>query len=568
MVRRFPLLVLLMSLLLAACITSSVARPQKVTSVSLLSSPATAPTPTDIPSAPAHTIQPQATTEPTHLPSGGKLIALAHDPPTLDPHRATDTVSGRVIVEIYGGLVGISPDLKIIPDLAESWEVSPNGRTYTFHLRPDAKFHNGKPVTVEDLRWSLERVTDHLTRSPVAAQYLSDILGVDAKLSGATETIRGIEVGDRHTLGLTIDAPKAYFLAKLTYPIAFVLDQEALRSDPEDWSQHPNGTGPFKLAEYLPGRTLTLARNANYHLEPAHVDEVELVLAGGNGLLMYENDEIHLTTVELGDLARVNDPNSSLNPDLHRWAPDFGVSYIGLNANKPPLDDRNVRLALNLAIERTNLASNVLQDLVVPSQGIIPPGFPSYNPDLTGYAYDPARARQLLRESKYGHDLENLPPITLSVPEVFGGVVGLDIQLILQAWEELGVSVEIEQAPWATFLDDLRRRRFQSFQSGWVADYPDPENFLDVLFHSASDNNHLNYANPKVDALLEQARVEPDQTSRFRTYNRVEQMILDDTPWVPLWNSGTRYTLIKPNVKGYQLTPLLLPKLRFVYFLE
>ncbi len=298
------------------------------------------------------------------------------------------------------------------------------------------------------------------------------------------------------------------------------------------------------------------------------MEQVTLLLSGGSAMIMYENDEIHLAPVGLTDLSRVRDPASELHSELRQSPPDFRVSYIGLNLDQPPLDDPKVRRALNLAIDRRMIASTVLHDMVVSSSGIIPPGFPSYNPNLPGYEFNPDLARRLLRESTYGPDLESMPAMTLSIPAGFGAATSLDVEVILQAWAEVGIKTEIQQTSWPTFLQDLNVKRYQMFQSGWVAGYPDPESFLDVLFHSASSNNHTNYSNPLVDALLEQARVEPDQATRFQTYNRVERIILNDAPWVLLWSSGNRYTLIKPNVKDYYLTPLLLPKLRYVYFAD
>ena len=145
--------------------------------------------------------------------------------------------------------------------------------------------------------------------------------------------------------------------------------------------------------------------------------------------------------------------------------------------------------------------------------------------------------------------------------------MGLDMEVMLRSWQEtLGVDVEIQQTEWATFLQDLHKRRFQMFAIGWSADYPDPQDFLDILFHSESTNNWGAYSNREVDSLLEKARVEPDQISRFQQYNRIEQLIVDDAPWVPLWHSTERKVLIKPQVKDYFLVPMTIPKLRHVYF--
>ena len=498
-------------------------------------------------------------------PEGGRLVRLFSDPPTLDPHLTVDNVSAVIVQEVYGGLVTIDPNIEIVPDLAESWDVSADGRVYTFQIRRDAKFQDGKRVTSEDIRWSLERSADPLTESPVANQYLGDIVGVTAKLEGNSQTIRGLRVVDDYTVELTIDAPKAYFLAKLSYPTAFVLDRQNVEGNEKDWFFRPNATGPFKLVQYDVGEVIVLARNDNYHLGPPFVDEVEFILSGGDAMLMYENDEIHVTGVGLADLERLQDPGNPLNRDLVTAPPTFTVSYIGMNVAQPPLDDRKFRQALNFAINKQEIATQVFEGLTIPANGIIPPGFPSYNRYLRGYDYDLVKAKRLLQESKYGKDLDNLPRITLSIAGSFGANVSPGTEAVLRAWEEnLGIEVDIQQTEWATFLGDLNRRRFQMFAVGWGADYPDPENFLDILFHSESENNHGAYSNVEVDSPLEQARIEPDQTSRYQQYNRIEQMIIDDAPWIPLWHSKESKVLIKPNVKDYKLLPMTIPNLRFV----
>jgi ABC-type transport system substrate-binding protein len=500
------------------------------------------------------------------LVGGGRLVRLWSDPPTLDPHLTTDNVSGGLVNEIYGGLVTLDLDLNVVPDLAESIQASPDGRTYTFTLRENAKFHDGKTVTAQDVKWSLERATDPTTQSPVADTYLSDIVGVSEKLSSAATEISGVRVVDDRTIEITTDAPKSYFLAKLTYPTAFVLDRENVEGKGDDWLREPNGTGPFKLAQYDIGEVLRLQRHDEYHLGPAHLEEIEFILSGGTAMLMYENDEIHLTGVGLADLDRLLDPAEPLNAELQRLPASFSVGYIGMNVNEPPLDDPKFRQALNYAIDKPTIAEKALSNLSAPANGVIPPGFPSFNPDLRGYNYDPEKAKRLLQESKYADQLDDLPRITLNISGSFGADVPLDLEAILKSWEELlGVTVDIQQTEWATYLQDLHNKRYQMFLIGWSADYPDPENYLDLLFHSESENNQTNYNNPEVDRLLEEAREIPDQETRFRQYNRIEQMILDDAPWIPLWNRGERYALIKPEVKDYFLTPMTIPKYRHVY---
>lgn len=517
---------------------------------------------------------PQSTSEPAtrsdakKIVEGGIFLQLGADPPTLDPHLTTDVNSAVYAVEIYSGLMTIDQNLAIVGDLAENWEVSPDGRTTTFRIHPYAKFHDGREVTANDIKWSLERAADPLTEAFNASVFLNDIVGVTQKLSGASTAISGIQVINDSTVTITIDAPKPYFLSKLTYPVSFVLDQQNVESG-RDWIFEPNGTGPFKLAEYRPGEGLRLEKFDGYHLGPAMIDGVEFLISGGNSMLMYENDELHITGIPLSLLDGILDPSSALRSEVVAAPPQFDIKYFGLNTTEPPFDDIKVRQAFNYAIDRQTLASTLLEDLVVPAAGILPPGFPGYNPDLQGYEYDPEKALRLIQESKYGA-LDELPRIILTLPGNFGAGVSPSIEAMLAMWgENLNVDIQLQQTEWATFLQDLHQNRFQMFGGlGWIADYPDPENFLDVLFHSKSNNNQSEYNNGQLDVLLERARVELDESARFELYHQAEEIIVYDAPWVPLWHSNGGSVLIKPNVNDYFLFPLVIPKYRYVYFTE
>ena len=508
----------------------------------------------------------RATTEPvSDKPQGGIFRRLWADPPTLDPHLVQDTTSAFLVVEIFSGLVALNTDLELVPDLAESWEISPEGKVYTFYLRPEAKFHDGEPVTAQDFKWSIERAANPETASTVADTYLNDILGAQDVFDGLTTEIRGIEVIDDFTLRISIDAPKAYFLAKLTYPTAYVVDRDNVEQGGRNWADKPNGTGPFKLKEYKVGERIVLVRNEFYYREPANLEAVSMNLAGGQSMAMYENDEIDITGVSLYDLERVLDPTEKLNKELVVAPPDFNISYIGFNTSMPPFDDAKFRQALNHAINKELIASEVLSDLVVPAYGILPPGFPAFNGEIEGLRYDPDLARQLLSESRYSEP-GSYDRIVITVPGT-GGTIGLDLEVIIAMWEqELGVQVEIQQVEWATYLQDLNKQKHQAFAGlGWEADYPDPQDFLDVLFHTESGLNHGAYSNAEADAILEQARTETDVDRRVQLYRQAENLIVEDAAWVPLWYEGERHVLIKPHIEDYRITPMIVPKLRQVY---
>ena len=505
-----------------------------------------------------------------HQPArGGTLVRLWSDPPTLDPHLAGDTTSAGIIVEVFGGLATIDQEIKIVPDLAEKWDITNGGRTYTFQLREGIKFHDGRPVNADDVKWSLERATDPATEAPTVDTFLGDIVGAKDKLNGLALEISGVKVINDRTIVITADEPKPYFLAKLSYPTSFVLDKNNVTQD-STWLRAPNGTGPFRLAEYSPGEVIRLTAFEDYHLGAPFIDEAMHILSGGDPLLMYENDEIHVTGVGTNSLDSILDTANPLNKDIKRSPPGFSTYYMGMNVNKPPFDDPKVRLALNHAIDKETISRTLQRGLTVPANGVLPPGFPGYNPDVGGYDFDPEKAKRLIQESKYGANMDDFPNIVMAMPGSFGASVAPSTEAILEMWRQtLGIDVEILQTEWATYLQDQRQGRYQMFGgSGWIADYPDPENFLDVLLHSKSSNNHIGYSNQQVDRLLEQARTEQDQGKRFSLYKEAEQLILKDAPWVLLSHGNSGYVLVKPNVNDYFLFPMVIPRLRYVYMTQ
>ena len=509
-------------------------------------------------------VEPTPPTATPSAPRGAVLNLPGADPPTLDPALSMDATSAEYIVEIFSGLVTLNKDLELVPDIAESWDVSPDGTVYTFYLRKDARFHDGKPVTAHDFKYSIERACDPRTESVVADTYLGDIVGAKERLRGQADEVSGVVVVDDHTLEITIDAPKPYFLYKLTCPTAFVLDRENVEGTHQPWTDRPNGTGPFKLEEYELGQRIVFLRNEFYYGDKPALEQVNFILAGGSAMTMYENGELDAVPVGLTDIERVLDPTNPLNKEL-TIAPSLGTFYIGFNVNKPPFDDVKVRQAFNYAIDKQKIVDVVYKKTVPAAKGIVPPIMPNYsNEGLVGFPYDPEKARQLIAESKYG-DVSNFPEIVLNVSGG-GGAAARQVEAIVEMLKDnLGVDIVIEQSLWATYLDDLKAHRYQMFgvTSGWIADYPDPQDFLDILFHSESFDNNHEYSNPEVDRLLEEARVEQDPDKRMKIYQQVEQMIINDAVWVPL-SHGMDYWLTKPYVKEMIYPAMIIPKLKYV----
>jgi oligopeptide transport system substrate-binding protein len=419
------------------------------------------------------------------------------------------------------------------------------------------KFHSGRDVTANDFKYSLERTCDPATGSQTAETYLGDIVGVNDKLQGKANEVSGIKVLDDYTLQITIDAPKEYILAKLTYPTAFVVDKANVETG-SDWWRRPNGTGPFKLKQWKASSSITLERNELYYLAPAKLKQIVYTLQGVP-MTLYENGKIDVTDVYLGDIERVLDPANPLHEELST-VPGFSLYYIGFNTTKPPFDDAKIRQAFSYAIDKDKIIDLVLKGAVRKAEGILPPGMPGYNENIKGLDFNIELAQKLIAESKYGN-VPNLPTIILTTAGV-GTASSIEAALAYMWQQNLGVNVEIRQLEPDKYTDEIMNEKDEMFVQSWGADYPDPQNFLDILFHSGTKDNVGEYSNPEVDALLEKARVEQDPATRMNLYQQAEQMIVNDAACIPIF-FDVSYILVKPYVKDLPLTPMWIPKLRY-----
>ncbi len=495
----------------------------------------------------------------------GELRLFGPDPITLDPACASDAGSAEYIVEVFSGLVSFDKDLKIIPDIAQSYETSDDGKVYTFHLRSNVLFHDSsRRVTAADFKFSMERSLNPKTQSTVGEVYLDDLAGAKDFIAGKAKSVSGIVAVDDNTLQLTITEPNPVFLEKLTYPTAYAVDQrqvgDATCFEGADWTRKPNATGPFRLKEWQLGQRITLEPNQNYYLDPKPVlSKVTYVLSGGSPLVMYENGEIDITGVGINDIERVRDPSEPLNKE-YKEAPSLDVTYIGFNTQDKPFNDPRVRQALNMAVDRDFLANEFLSKLVLPATGILPQGMPGYNENLQGAKFDASAAAKLLDEAGGTQLLDGVKLLTSGQ----GAAPSNILAAVSAMWKQnLGVDISIEQEDFGLFLRDIDSGSFQMFSLGWVADYPDPQNFLEIKFRSGSANNETKYSNLQVDTLLDQARTEKDQQKRLQMYQQAEQLIVDDAPWVPLFHGKSSF-LTKPYVHGFDVPPFVIPNLRYV----
>jgi oligopeptide transport system substrate-binding protein len=482
----------------------------------------------------------------------GVLKMYGIDPITLDPAVSAEMTSHEYVTQIYSGLVRPDDNLEPAPDIAERWEISQDRRTYTFYLRKDVMFQDGRKVTAADFKYSWERACDPATGSNVAGTYLGDIVGVRDVLEGRAREISGIKVIDDYTFRVTIDVPKSYFLSKLTYPTTYVVDKANV-SKGKEWWRKPNGTGPFKLTEWTENNLLVLERNEKYYGGVAGVGRVEFQLWSGLPMNMYETGQIDIAGVSVIYIDRVTDKAGPFYKEL-QVTPELSFSWIGFNTTKPPFDDVNVRRAFTLALDKDRIVSLVFRNLVQRADGILPPGIPGFNKSLVSPGYDVTKAKELIAGSKYG-DVSKLPPITLTTSG-YGGEISMALDAIVSEWRDnLGVEVTVRQLEPDRYIYYLKEEKNELFDMGWIADYPHPQDFLDVLFHTGAENNFAEYSNPDVDALLDKAAVEADNEKSLGLYQQTEQMLMDDAACLPLW-FGENYLLVKPYVEGYKLTPL------------
>ncbi len=483
------------------------------------------------------------------LPVSETLLLLGSDPQPeeMDPAVSQSSAAGYVGL-LYSGLVRLTSDYQMVGDLAESWIASEDGSVYTFTLRNGLTFQDGSPLTAEDVKYSWERTADPATKSPTASTYLGDIAGVKEKLAGDANEISGVKVIDDLTLQVTLSSPVQYFLAKLAYVTSFVVQKQSVEANPDEWMFHPNASGPYTLKELQKNKLITFERNDLYY-EPAQIRYMAYNTdAPGTSLSYFESGVADLVYPSRVEIAEIQAPDHPLNDQL-MTGNGMSTSFIMFNNAIPPMEDPHVRLALTLAIDKDHMIEQFFNNLFPRADSILPPGMPGYT-EFPAQKFDPQAARDALAASVYAG---KMPVLTLNVSG-YAGDTDAWADALIQMWREnLGIEVQIEFLDPINYVGAAHEGHGQIVLFGWGADYPDPANFLDVLFHSGSDMNVSGYTNPEVDTLLEQARTEIDSTKRLDLYHQAETLLLDDHAALPIDHSMS-YILVNPRVKGYTIT--------------
>jgi oligopeptide transport system substrate-binding protein len=490
-------------------------------------------------------------------PTGRQELRLAgtiNDPAPLDPAVARDVNSAFMTRQVFRGLTRFDENLEPVPELAQRIEISPDGVTYRIQLRDNARFADGSPITAQDVVFSLTRALSPQTAADAGValagpSYLGDIVGAGEVIRGEASELAGLRVVDDRTVEIDLKGPRATFLMKLASAPAAIVDPDDVARGGE-WWRDPNASGPYVVDVWEPGDELQLSANEFYVGGEPDLRRVTFRLGAdaANPFNLYQADEIDIAGVPIQAIDRVSDEESPLRQELD-VSPVLSTTYIAFRTDVAPMDDPEIRRAVQLAFPRWKVAEILLGGRQVTANGLIPPGTLSRDWPHTAPAQDVEAARTAIANSSYG-GAENVPPITIYGASPFGSEALRDV---LQ--RELGLTVEVLDVHWPQFNQGLSKKIFPAYELTWVADFPDPETFLWNLFASGSPDNYSEYVNPTFDTLLDQAAATLDADERAALYAKAESVLLGDNVVIPL-SHDVRYTLMKPWVKGLDITPL------------
>jgi peptide/nickel transport system substrate-binding protein/oligopeptide transport system substrate-binding protein len=477
-------------------------------------------------------------------------VPLASEPITLDPAKFSGIYAMTVANNLFDGLVEFDQNINVRPAIARIWKISRDHQTYTFQLRKGVKFHNGREVTAQDFVYSFQRILDPKLESPVAALFMK-IEGAKTFAEGHSDLVAGLSAKDEHTLIIRLEEPFAPFLSILAMANAKVVPREALGAD---FGRAPVGTGPFKFQEWKEGQQIVLSAHGDYFGEAPKLKAVQFkIYQNVDWDAIYGDFQKGLLDQSLVAGGHESDFNQGGGPTLIS-KPGLNVVYLGMNTSLPAFQDRRVRQAIYYAVDREKIVRENTRWRSVPAKGVLPPGIAGFDPYFKGYAYDPDKARQLLAAAGFpeGRGIPAIELWTVSKEER----VQSQLEAYRQYLGEVGIEVTLKVADnWKEFVQKINDKQAAMFYAAWYADFPDPDNFLYTLCHSASPTNRMNYQNSEVDRLLEQARSETDYEKRVELYREIEILVLEDAPLVAQHYNSNNY-VFQPWVKGIEMSHL------------
>jgi oligopeptide transport system substrate-binding protein len=480
-------------------------------------------------------------------------INIGNEPPTLDWSRSTDSTSYTILINIMDGLTKFGDDYKPEPALAKSWQISDDGKKYTFKLRHGVMWTDGRPLKSKDFEYSWKRLLDPKTGADYA-YFLYDVIGAEQFNNGNIndpDSI-GIKSIDDSTLEVTLKRPASYFLSIVSFMSTFPMREDIVLKHGLKWTEPQNliTLGAYELESWKHHDKLTIVKNENYWGIKPKINKVEMIMNENqsSALALYESGE--LDYADSRSIPHLEIPRLRLSPDF-RTQLQFRGNYIGFNVKKAPFNSLLVRKAFSAAINRQNIAE-VVQGAGIPATSWIPKGMLGFNENI-GTDFGPDSAKELLKQAGY-KDPSDFPKVTFLYPDVSNNrIIAESLQSMWKKY--LGIEVELINQEWKVYLSTLDTDPPHIFRAGWTADFPDPHNFMN-LFECNSGNNETGWCNPLYDELVEKAAGELDENKRIEQYNQAQSILTEtDVPIAPFLLS-IQQSMLKPYVKGLEPNPL------------
>ncbi|MHB1222891.1 MAG: ABC transporter substrate-binding protein [Gemmatimonadaceae bacterium] len=467
-----------------------------------------------------------------------------YDPRSLDPALSTDVPTGRVVSYLFDGLTSFTPDAELAPGLAERWEMSADGRVYTFHLRRGVTFHDGSALVARQVVRSFQRVLDPAVKGG-RGWPLFPIRGAREFAAGNAGRIAGLAAPDDSTVVITLDEPLAVFPKLLAMPVASVLPD----SVPPDFGQHPVGTGPWRFVEWKHDDYLRFVRNDSYWGGAPKAESLmaRIIPEPSTAVAEFEAGNVDVLQVPEGDTRRWEQTDE--RSARLQSAPALRLYYVAINTRRGPLADVRVRQAINHAVDVRTILNQLVGGRGRLAAGVVPPALPGADTARAPYAFDPARARSLLAEA--GHPDGITVQLWSSTTQPFPRIA----ETIQGYLNEVGITVELVQRDASSMREAARKGDTDLVLKDWFADYPDAENFLYPLLHSASagvGGNVSFYADATYDSLVTESRHEPDEARRTTLYTQADSIAFDDAPMLFLWFYDDLFA-VQPWIQGFQV---------------
>jgi ABC-type transport system substrate-binding protein len=473
---------------------------------------------------------------------------LNSDPTTLDPALITDVTGGYISAKLFNGLVKLDEDLKVIPDIAEFWEITGDGKTYIFRLKKNVKFANNRLVTAHDFRYSFERILSSAGKSP-NSWVLDRISGARDFLQGKSAYIDGLEVIEDHTLKIRLDEPFSPFLQLLTMTAAYVVPREDIERLGADFSSNPTGTGPFILKKWKNNNEIILIRNDTYFEGPAKTSGVvyRIIPEDLTAVTEFELGNLDLIQVPASEFSRYR--SSPIWKDFLSSVTGLNTYYVGFNCSKQPFKNIALRRAVSFSIDREKILRTFYESRGRLAIGPVPDLIRNWEADT--HVFNPEEAKRIVEEEGMLGRAVNF--------YVTADQEAVDMAEIIQSYiHRTGLKVVIKQLEWSAYKAAINNGEADLFWLGWWADYSDPENFLFPLFHSSNHGaggNRTRYSNIEVDRLIEAGQRSLTIPERDGYYQKAERIIIEEAAWLSFWHKND-FTLRQPHLRNYRIYPI------------